>query len=120
MLFYNFHVTSIILRNKLMFIIRKLYLNHTMRLQSSLSSGYDATNGAHGGMQSSPLGVATVLPPLQQVLAATEVGVLEEDPGTLLDLAGVDLAAVETFLDRGQVLSHLQGLTIEVGPLEQP
>lgn len=45
---------------------------------------------------------------------------LEEDPGTLLDLAGVDLAAVETFLDRGQVLRHLQGLTIEVGPLEQP
>lgn len=68
-------------------------------------------------MEGAPLGVPLVLALLQQVLAPPVVGMLVEDPGTLLDVGGVDVPVAPAVLQVRQVLTELHHLAAKVWPL---
>lgn len=80
---------------------------------------HDSSDGAYSCFQSSPLWAVSVLPFLQQVLAATEVGVFKEDPGPLQNLAGLDFLSEPFVLEGLYAFSQLQRLSVKVKPFIQ-
>lgn len=70
-------------------------------------------------MHGPPFSVASVLSLLKEVLTATVVCMLEEHTGTFLDLAGMDLSTVETFLNGRGAFCNFPCLTIKIGPLKE-
>lgn len=68
-------------------------------------------------MEGTPLSVPPVLALLQQVLAPSVVGMLIEDPGTLLDVGRVDVPVTPAVLQVRQVLTELHHLAAKVWPL---
>lgn len=74
-------------------------------------------DGSNSWLNTTPVGIALVLAPLQQVLPTLVVGMLIEDPGTFKHFAGVDVAAVPALVEGGHVVRHLHRLTFKVRPL---
>lgn len=74
-------------------------------------------DGSNSWLNTTPVGIALVLAPLQQVLPTLVVWMLVEDPGTFKHLAGVDVAAVPALVEGRHVVRHLYRLTFKVWPL---
>lgn len=78
-----------IMRSPLNVFTRRDKCNDTFKLKQyiwltgHILSLYDSSDGAYNCFQSSPLWAVVVLPFLQQVLTAAEVGVFKEHPGPL-------------------------------------
>lgn len=70
-------------------------------------------------MHGIPVGEAAILASLQQVLTSPVVWMLIENPGSIQNITGMDLALTEAVIERGPVLTALHGLTLEVRPLIQ-
>lgn len=79
-----------------------------VKLFSEASKRLDSRTG------STPIPRLAVFSLLQEVLTSTVVGVLVENPPTVVDLTGVDLPPAELLQKRGAVLCGLQGLAAKV------
>lgn len=77
----------------------------------------DPSEGTDDGAGGTPLAVPPVLPGSQEVLSASVVGVLIEDPVAIHNITGVDMAMVETVRHTGTVIHELHHVTAEVGLL---
>lgn len=86
----------------------------SQRLCASVSSLHNAAERLDSWGSCTPVDGLPVLLPVQQVLPASVVGQLVEDPGALQHLAGVDLPHVELLHDGRAVFRGLIHLTIKV------
>lgn len=77
----------------------------------------DPPEGPDDGAGGAPVAVPPVLPSSQEVLSASVVGVLIEDPEAVHNITGVDVAVVETVRHTGAVIHELHHMTAEVGLL---
>lgn len=68
---------------------------------------------------SPPLNRFTVFPSLHEVLLATEIGMLIENPGSIQDFAGVDFPEMKLLHDRGAVLCGFMHLATKVTLLKE-
>lgn len=80
----------------------------------------DPSEGANDGTGSAPVAVPPVLPRSQEVLPASVVGVLVEDPVAVHDITGVDVAVMETVRHTGAVVHELHHVTVEIWFLIDP
>lgn len=74
----------------------------------------EAAERLHGGTDCTPLHWFAVVALLQEVLVATVVGMLVEDPVTIQNFAGMDLSQTEPLQHRWTVFSGLYSLACEV------
>lgn len=109
-----------IMRSPLNVFTRRDKCNDTFKLKQyiwltgHILSLYDSSDGAYNCFQSSPLWAVVVLPFLQQVLTAAEVGVFKEHPGPLQNLAGLDFLPEPFVLDWLYAFCQLQRLANKV------
>lgn len=75
----------------------------------------DPPEGSDDGAGGTPVAVPPVLPRSQEVLSASVVGVLVEDPVAIHIITGVDMAVMETVRHTGTVIHELHHVTTEVG-----
>ena len=86
----------------------------SQRLAASVSSLHNAAERLDSWGSCTPVDGLPVLLLVQQVLPATVVGQLIEDPGALQHLTGVDLPHVELLHDGRAVFRGLIHLTIKI------
>lgn len=75
----------------------------------------EATERLHCRTDCAPVHWFAVVALLQEVLVATIVGMLIEDPVTVQNFAGMDLSQTEPLHHRWAVFNGLYGLACEVG-----
>lgn len=97
--------TSLI--NKVFYIYSKVF--------ASWLKFSDPPEGSDDGAGGAPVAVPPVLPRSQEVLSASVVGVLVEDPVAIHIITGVDVAVMETVRHTGTVIHELHHVTTEVG-----
>lgn len=98
--------------------IQHLLINKVSDIYSKASDEWlkfgDPPEGAHNGAGGAPVAVPPVLPGPQEVLPASVVGVLIEDPIAVHDITGVHVAVMETVRHTGTVIHELHHVTAEV------
>lgn len=78
----------------------------------------DPPEGPHNGAGSTPVAIPPVLPSSQEVLSASVVGVLVEDPVSIHNVTGVNMAVVETVRHTGTIVHELHHVATKVRLLE--
>lgn len=74
----------------------------------------DSLEGANNGTGCTPVAVSPVLSSSQEVLSASVIGVLIEDPVAIHNVTRVDVAVMETVRQTGTVIHELHHVAAEV------
>lgn len=74
----------------------------------------DSLEGANDGTGGTPVAVSPVLSSSQEVLSASVIGVLIEDPVAIHNITRVDVAVMETVRQTGTVIHELHHVAAEV------
>lgn len=74
----------------------------------------DSLEGANNGTGCTPVAVSPVLSSSQEVLSASVIGVLIEDPVAIHNVTRVDMAMMETVRQTGTVIHELHHVAAEV------
>lgn len=74
----------------------------------------DPPEGPDNGTGSTPVAIPPVLPSSQEVLSASVVGVLVEDPVSIHNITGVNMAVVETVRHTGTIIHELHHVAAKV------
>lgn len=99
------------------FILARTSICVTAKLPNYCDIGtslHEATERLHGGTDCAPVHWFAIVAFLQEVLMATIVGMLVEDPVTIQNFAGMDLSQTEPLHHRWTVFNGLYGLACEV------
>ncbi len=73
--------------------------------------------GANGGTHGTPVAELAILARKHEILTASITGVLIEGPVALQDIARVEAAALETFMNGLAVIAEFHHLTLEIWPI---
>lgn len=80
----------------------------------------DFAEGANGGTHGTPVTELAILSGWHEILTALKTGVLIEGPVSLHDIARVNAAALEAFMDGPAVITEFHHLTLEIWPIVDP
>lgn len=80
----------------------------------------DSAEGADGGTHSTPVAELAILARRHEILTASITGVLIEGPVSIHDIARVNAAALETFMNGLAVITEFHHLTLEIWPIIDP